>query len=209
MTISPKLVSFIVAQETGGQAYYEETSEEHFDWPGGASGPTVAGGYDLGYVKVTECVDDWTGIIDPEAIHTMVEGIGLTGEAAHRFCQEHRGEVTIAWEQAMEEFTVREVPKWENRVRQVLQNYDNLPSDDCRGVLVSLSYNRGTGGYHSTLPRYREMVQICFAMENKTFNMIPALISSMARLWPNVSGLRQRRILEARLFAGGLQEATA
>ena len=209
MTISPKLVSFIIAQETGGQAYYEETSEEHFDWPGGASGPTVAGGYDLGYVKVAECMDDWTGILDPETIHTMVEGIGLTGEAAHRFCMQHRGEVTITWAQAMTEFTVREVPKWENRVRQALPNYDNLPSDDCRGVLVSLSYNRGTGGYNSSLPRYDEMVQIHHAMEHKTFNLIPGYISSMVRLWPNVSGLRQRRILEARLFAGGLQEATA
>jgi hypothetical protein len=46
-------------------------------------------------------------------------------------------------------------------------------------------------------------------MENKTFNLIPAYISSMARLWPNVTDLRMRRVLEARLFAGGLQEATA
>jgi hypothetical protein len=208
MTISPKLVSFIVAQEDGDEAYYDKT-EEHFDWPGGASGPTVGVGYDLGYCTSAECRSDWAGIVDQQMIDAMVDGVQRTGEIAHAWVQEHRSEVTITWAQALQEFTLREIPKWENRVRLALPNYDDLPSDDCRGVLVSLSYNRGTGGYNSTLPRFTEMRNIRVAMEQKQYNLIPALISSMVRLWPNVYDLRHRRILESRLFAEGLQEATA
>jgi GH24 family phage-related lysozyme (muramidase) len=201
MTISPKLIQFLIAQEDGDQAYYDRT-EEHFDWPEVASGPTVGVGYDLGYVTVSECTYDWAHILDAASISALVLGVGLTGEAAHRFCRANRDKVTITWAQALQEFTEREVPKWEDRTKQVLPNYDLL-SPDCAGVLVSLSYNRGTSGYDSSLPRFREMVQIKHCMETKRFYGIPGLIRAMGRLWPNVPNLRRRRVLEAQLFAEG------
>ena len=202
--ISDKAEQFIVAQEDGSESYYDRT-EAHFDWPGGASGPTVAVGYDLGYCTVKECMEDWGNIIPGSAIQVLLGGVGLTGDQAHMWVQEHRTDVTITWAEALQEFHERELPKWETRVKLVLPNYDLL-SPDCKGAIVSLSYNRGTGGYNSNLPRNTEMVQIKAAMVAQKYELIPGLIKSMIRLWPNVTDLRQRRILEANLFAGGLSE---
>jgi len=204
MTISPKAVQFIIAQEDGDQAYYDRT-EAHFDWPGGASGPTVGVGYDLGYVKPMECSIDWTGIVDDATVKSLILAIGMTGENAHVYVQQHRADVTITWAQAVQEFTDRELPKWEARTAQALPNYDLL-SPDCAGALVSLAYNRGAAGFNSTLPRFREMLGIRDAMTGKNWVAIPGLIRSMARLWPNVADLRRRRALEADLFAGGIPQ---
>lgn len=200
--ISPKAVSFIIAQEDGSESYYDRT-EEHFDWPGGASGPTVAIGYDLGYVTVNECIQDWTGIVDAVTINEMILGVGLTGERAHIFVEQNHDAVTITWHEAIQEFTEREIPKWEHRMAAALPNWDLLNST-CRGALLSLGYNRGTGGFNSSLPRYSEMSNIRIAMLNQRFELIPGEIKSMVRIWPNVPSLQRRRILEAQLFAEGL-----
>lgn len=204
MSISPKLTQFIIAQEDGSETYYDRT-EEHFDWPGGASGPTVAVGYDLGYVTVNECVNDWTGIVDQDTINKLIEAVGWRGDRAHHYVMEHRKDVTITWGQAVQEFTERELPKWEHRMEVVLPNWDLL-GGDCKGVLLSLGYNRGTGGFNSNLPRFREMNAIRNLMVTERYALIPGEIRSMTRLWPNVSDLRRRRVLEAQLFAEGLSE---
>jgi GH24 family phage-related lysozyme (muramidase) len=204
MQISDKVFQFIVAQEDGDETYYDRT-EAHFDWPGGASGPTVGVGYDLGYCTVNECVNDWTGIVDQDTINRMIEGVGITGDRAHLFVQNNRTEVTITWAQALQEFQERELPKWEHRMEVALPNWDLL-GPDCKGVLLSLGYNRGTGGFNSTLPRFTEMAQIRAAMVSERFALIPGYIRAMTRLWPNVSDLRRRRALEAQLFAQGLDQ---
>lgn len=202
MYISAKSFDFLVNQEDGSETYYDRT-EAHFDWPGGASGPTVAIGYDLGYVTVNECINDWTGIIPHDTIGKMIEGVQLTGERAHLFVQTNRTEVTITWAEALQEFTERELPKWEHRMELALPNW-GLLTPDCKGALLSLGYNRGTGGFNSNLPRYTEMAQIRVAMAHQQLAQIPGLIRGMVRLWPNSSDLRRRRVLEAQLFAEGL-----
>jgi len=207
MTISTKLIQFMVAKEDGDQAYYEKT-EEHWDWPGGASGPTAGCGYDCGYVTPAELRTDWTGIVDDETIKQMLRGQGIVGTRAHMFVIGNRTDITITWAQAMAEVTQREVPKWEMRTRMALPNFDLL-SPDCQGALVSLSYNRGTAGYASPLPRFKEMVAIRQLMVAGRWPMIPPQIASMIRLWPNEKGLRDRRVQEAQLFAEGLGECQA
>jgi hypothetical protein len=41
-------------------------------------------------------------------------------------------------------------------MKAALPNYELLPAD-CKGSILSLSYNRGTGGFHDPSPRYAEM----------------------------------------------------
>jgi GH24 family phage-related lysozyme (muramidase) len=202
--ISQKAENFIWAQEVGSEAYYDRT-ELHFDWPGLGSGPTIAGFYDLGYVTRTELVDDWTGILSDNTIMLLINGIGLTGERAHMFVSAHHSEVTITYQQALTEFRANEMPKWETKMRKSLPNFDLL-SPDCAGALVSLGFNRGTGGFHSTLPRYAEMANIHDLMAQGKWALIPEQIAKMARLWPNTVDLRRRRALEAQLFAGGVAD---
>lgn len=200
--ISQKSIQMIIALEDSDQAYYDRTYE-HWDWPGSASGATIGIGYDCGYVTHAECVTDWTGILSPSMIDMILPAIGLTGDRAHTYVALHHDGVTVTWVEAIQEFTQREIPKWEKRMSLALPNWDLL-SPDCAGALLSLGYNRGTGGFNSPLPRYREMKNIRDMMVAQQWKLIPEQISAMARLWPNEPGLIRRRRLEAGLFAGGI-----
>jgi hypothetical protein len=51
-------VNEIVTEEDSGEAYYTR-HYEHFEWPQGASGPTVGIGYDCGYVTADQIRKDW------------------------------------------------------------------------------------------------------------------------------------------------------
>lgn len=202
MIYPQEAISFLVAQEDGDQSYYDRT-EEHWDWPGGASGPTAGVGYDCGYVTQQECTNDWKGIVDDETLANMLRGVGLTSTRAHIFVNNNRKAITVTWAQALAEFTQREIPKWDARCRLSLPNWDLL-SGLCAGALLSLSYNRGTEGYHSGLPRFREMAEIHRLMVKGQWPLITVQIAQMARLWPNVADLRRRRALEAQMFASGV-----
>lgn len=199
--ISAKAISLMINYEDGSEAYYEKT-EEHWDWPGSSSGPTVGVGYDCGYVSPEECKQDW-GFLGEDRLAQLLRGIGKTGTQAHIFVINNRTDVTISWAEALREFTQSELPKWTARTRACLPNFDML-SPDSAGAMVSMTYNRGTEGYASPLPRFREMREIRNFMVSKQWNMIPPAIVASSRLWPNVRQLRERRRAEADLFIEGL-----
>jgi GH24 family phage-related lysozyme (muramidase) len=204
MTIATEAVSFILAQEDGDQVYYEKT-EEHWDWPGGASGPTIGVGYDCGYTTHDQCTADWKGIVDDITLLAIQHGVGRVGNSAHMFVMDNRRDVTVTWAQAVRQFTERELPKQEDMARKALPNWELL-SPLSAGALVSLGYNRGWGGFHSTLPRFREMYAITAYMAQGRWPYIPTAMAQMVRLWPNVTQLRRRRALEAQMFARGLED---
>ena len=196
-------LTFVESEEDGSVAYYVKT-EAHWDWPGGVSGPTIGVGYDMGQVTRAEAIADWTGIVDPATLTLILAAVGLQGSHAQAFVQAHRNEITITWNQAIAEFKEREVPKWLDRCRRALPNFDLLPGD-CQGAIFSLSYNRGVGGYSDDIhPRFREMYEIKSLMEQKLFKEIPAEILAMQRLWPAGGDLWKRRAHEAALFQKGL-----
>jgi GH24 family phage-related lysozyme (muramidase) len=202
MRSSQAAFDLIVAEEESDEAYYNR-HYQHFEWPQGASGPTVGIGYDCGYVAPGELRADWAGIVDDATIAAMVRACGLKGDAAHAFVRAHGASVTITWDQAIAEFRDREMPKWEGRVAHALPNTDVLTGDSF-GALVSLSYNRGTS---FSLPgaRYAEMRAIYHHMEVGDLHAIPNEFLSMRRLWPAGGDLWRRRGHEAALFAKGLQ----
>jgi GH24 family phage-related lysozyme (muramidase) len=74
-------------------------------------------------------------------------------------------------------------------------------------MLVSLVYNRGTAMADS--PRKpgdrKEMREIRDAVAAGRLASIPAALRAMKRLWPEGSGLRDRREREAKLFEEGLR----
>lgn len=206
--ISQDATDLIVNEEVGGQRTYTR-NDSHFTWPGGASGPTVGIGYDLGYVGRQEMESDWGGIVPQEAIDTMRSAIGLTGTAARQFVQRRGSSLTIPWDQAMQEFSDREVPKWVTKVRQHLPNYDRL-SPGSRGALVSLAYNRGPS-FDAPGTRFAEMRAIKQHMSLQQYALIPDDFRSMKRLWigQGLDGLLSRRDSEATLFERGLTGAQA
>jgi hypothetical protein len=204
--ISQAAFDLIVSEEDSDQAYYVR-HYEHFEWPQGASGPTVAIGYDCGYVTVAELRADWTGIVDDSVIAALVPAVGLRGEAAASFVRAHGGSVSIPWDVALAEFANREIPKWLMRVETELPNF-NMLAPDCRGSLLSLAYNRGAS-FTLPGPRYAEMRAIRQHMVDLAFDKIPAEFLSMRRLWPVGGDLWRRRVHEADLFQHGLLAAPA
>src|SRR5208282_1404510 len=124
LTISQAAIDLIVTEEDSGEAYYAR-HYQNFEWPEGASGPTIGIGYDCGYVTRDEATRDWSGIADNQ-LSAILRACGLTGEAAHRFVEASGRTVTISWDQAMREFAEREVPKWIARVQAKLPNCEML-----------------------------------------------------------------------------------
>lgn len=201
LTISDAAFNLIVIEEDSGQAYYTR-HYRHFEWPQGASGPTIGIGYDCGYVTQAEATADWSGIVDDTTLAAILRACGLRGELAHAFVRARGGSVTIPWDQAIKEFREREVPKWIERVAAHLPNCGQLAPDSL-GALVSLAYNRGPS-FDAPGPRYAEMRAIKALMAAQNFSKIPAEFMSMRRLWPQGGDLWKRREHEAALFQKGL-----
>ncbi len=202
MRISQRAFDLIVELENSNRRTYE-ASCTGFEWPGLSSGPTVGIGYDCGMVTSTELLHDWTGIVPKDTLDILLQAVRMKGSPAHEWVRAHRHDVHISWEQALREFSEREVPKWENRTAAALPN-TNLLSGDSFGALVSLAYNRGADKFHNTHPRFTEMVAIRTLMQARQFVDIPAEIRSMQRLWATSNGVWKRRESEARLFELGL-----
>ncbi len=198
---SQDAIDLIVNEEVSSQAYYVG-HYEHPTWPGGASGVTIGIGYDCGYATASQITADWSGKIPDAMVVLLVRVAGISGSPAHSQAAELVGSVTIPLQAAMSVFMDRDMPKWENIVRNVLLNTDKLSSDSF-GAITSLAYNRGPS-FHTLGDRYREMVAIADDMRTMDFEDIPAQFRSMKRLWPNVLGLRLRREHEAVLFEKGL-----
>jgi GH24 family phage-related lysozyme (muramidase) len=193
----------IVTEEDSSEAYYVR-HYEHFDWPAGASGPTVGIGCDCGYMTTEEIRRNWTGIVDAATVAALERAAGLRGQAAHAFVEHYGNTVTITWDEAIAEFATRELPHWVATVEGDLPHFVEL-APDCKGALVSLAYNRGAS-FHAPGPRFVEMRAIAASMAGERFERIPAEILAMQRLWPRGSDLWRRRAHEAALFAQGLKD---
>jgi hypothetical protein len=203
MKISQSAIDLIVREEVSSKAYYER-HYTHPEWPGGASGVTVGIGYDLGYASAAKINADWIGKVDGDTLQGMVECAGVKGDAAKSLSAQMHNRITVSWDAAMAVFMGRDIPQWIAATVRALPNCDLL-SATCLGVIVSLNYNRGMAGYTASGDRYTEMHAIKQAMVTKRFEAIPALLDSMARLWPG-SGVSGRRHREADLFRAGLQQ---
>jgi hypothetical protein len=118
---SQAAIDLIVTEEDSGQAYYTR-HYTHFEWPEGASGPTVGIGYDCGYSTAQQIKADWTGFIPDQMRAALMRAAGLKGQAAHEFVQRYGASVSITWDQAIAQFKGRELPKWEARIMQALPN---------------------------------------------------------------------------------------
>src|SRR5215469_17005158 len=84
LTISDAAFNFIVEQEDSNEAYYNR-HYTHFEWPEGASGPTIGIGYDCGYVSRLEAANDWDGIVDDRTLQHIQDACGKRGSAAEEW----------------------------------------------------------------------------------------------------------------------------
>lgn len=202
MQISQSAFDLIVAEEVTSKAYYIK-HYQHPEWPGGRSGVTVGIGYDLGYATKKKIADDFGPHVSPQMLSVMQSCAGVNGAAAQALLGRVKSSILIPWDIAINVFANRDVPQWIAAVDKALPNCDKL-NPTCLGVLVSLAYNRGAGGFNMSGDRFNEMRAIRTVMANKEFEKIPDLFRSMVRIWPGVKGLQGRRRREADLFEKGL-----
>lgn len=205
MKCSQAALDLIWQEETGGDVYYDKTNECRADWPGGASGVTIGGFYDLGYVQPAEFRRDWGDKLTADELTSLAGCVGVKGFPAKALARELAPSMNVPEATARDVFINREIPKWTAIVAK-LPNARWL-SDDCFGVLVSLTMNRGNS-FSLKGDRYREMRQILADMRASVFVDIPRQLRAMKRLWPEDGDLWNRREHEANLFSQGLGGST-
>lgn len=201
LPISLEAIEEIIFEEDSSEWYYLK-HYQHPEWPGGASGITIALGYDLGYATPEKIQKDFGSLLPAAMIQVMIRCSGRTGGAAHAMLANVRGAITIPWAAALQVFLHRDMPLWIDTVRRTLPNTEFL-GPTCLGMLTSVTYNRGAS-FSLSGDRYREMRAIKGLMASKHFADIPAQFRSMARLW--IGGVHNRRLREAALFEKGLLE---
>jgi len=204
LKISTRAQDLIVAFEVSSEHTYTQRYQKP-TWPGGQSGATIGVGYDIGYVKADELQADWASLVGQNATNILLPACGVTGAAAQALVP-RLSNVAIPWDKAVEQFGV-EMSKYVTLTQESLPNFSSL-SEDCRGALVSLVYNRGPSfdvpESSDARNRYSEMRNIKRHMTEKKFSLIPSEMRNMERLWPGVAGLVRRREAEAALFELGL-----
>lgn len=205
MRSSREAVELIVAHEVTSKVVYEKKYQRP-EWPGVQSGITVGIGYDLGYNTKDDILHDWSPYIEPNIIREMQRYSGIRGQAAQAVLKKARQSITITWDQAMAVFSNTSLPKFEAMVLKACPGSDALPAG-CFGVLTSITYNRGAGGFTSTNGRYAEMYRIRAHIIAGRWDQVDDEIRSMKRLWPGVPGLLRRRDEEAALWNKSLKAA--
>lgn len=205
--IADEARDLIVAEEVSSKAAYNKRYR-HPEWPGGASGITIGIGYDVGagVKNKAQLHKDWDGKIPAAMIAALEPCIGVTGTRARSMLAGVRPKVDVPWEAAIAVFDDVDVPRWYANCKKALPNFEAL-SPLCKGVLLSLAYNRGAS-FSKAGDRYKEMRNIRDLMAKKDFAKIPAEFRKMMRLWTNKSnrGVALRREHEARLFEKGLKK---
>lgn len=206
--ISDAARDLIVAAEVSSKQAYEKRYRRP-EWPGGMSGVTIGIGYDIGagVKNAAQLRADWGGRIPGHMIEALIPCIGVTGERAHAMLSGVRGKVDVPWEAAIAVFDNVDVPRWYAICKRALPNFEEL-SPDCKGALLSLTYNRGAS-FQKAGERYQEMRSIRAHMMARDFISIPDEFRAMKRLWPAQRGLLIRRDDEARLFEKGLGQPAA
>src|SRR5258708_2901176 len=82
LEISVEAIEEIIFEEDSSEWYYLK-HYQHPEWPGGASGITIALGYDLGYATPMKIEADFGQLVSPEMLQVMIRCAGVTGIRAH------------------------------------------------------------------------------------------------------------------------------
>jgi hypothetical protein len=185
--------ALILEFETSGRSGYNPRPE----WPGGASGPTIAIGYDLGYSTKSVINSDWQALdASPRARLAAVSGI--TGQRARAITPQLH-DIIVRWDLAIDVFDNIDVARWQAASRRALPGFTKLRLN-CQAALISLGFNRG---WAMAGPNRSEMRDIRdYGVPREDYPRIAQDLRSMSRIWrgtANERGLTRRRNAEADL----------
>lgn len=195
----------IVRFEVSSPAYYAKKLQRP-TWPGGQSGVTIGIGYDLGMTSRVQIRNDWSAHLNDSDVDLLLVTQGVTGDGASKLIKGLSG-VVIPFDVASAVFYQSTLPMFAAKTSQTFGRTQALPAD-AQGMLLSLVYNRGT---RLTGPARTEMAVIKQLLEgdNPDIDAIADQFESMVRLWPDLKGLRDRRMREAKIVRGADREYSA
>ena len=137
--IDPAVVALVVRWEVGSPKQYT-AKYQGVICPGGASGPTIGIGDDLGHQTQAEIRRRWGW--HPE-IDRMVTGSGQTGPAACNAWKKAHADIRVPYDDAIRVFTLHAWPKYQAMAsRAYRKGWDGLTPFH-QGSLTSNGYNRG------------------------------------------------------------------
>jgi hypothetical protein len=192
-------LTFIGRAEIGGPRLYRE-KYSHPVWPTPGSGVTIGVGYDLQFVDAGQLRADWSGL-PTTALDALATVVGKPG-SIDRLARVST--VAIPLPDAMRVFVERSLPESFSLTRSIYPQIDAIPTYR-RTALVSLVFNRGTRLSDDDPVRQerREMREIQRLLAVGRVGEIDDQFEEMARLWPSIPALVERRRLEARLWRAG------
>ena len=196
MIVSKKSLDIIINSEISSKSAYQ-TKYKFPIWPEGDSGITIGIGYDLGYVSLTQFTNDWKNVLSTIDFNKLSTTIGKKGDNAKDALSNSIKNIVITWEQALEVFYTKSMPKYAKSTRNIYPGIEKLPPD-AQGAILSLVYNRGES--LANTDRRKEMRNLVGLIANGNLKKIANEIRAMKRLWTSAQrGLWIRRDTEADL----------
>lgn len=195
-TFSPAAAAMIIRWEVTSPAVYTKRYQGII-CPGGASGPTIGIGYDLGHQTRADIAREWA--FHPD-VAILMQGSGVIGEAPCAAFRAKYRDVFVLYDDARRVFIESSLPIYEAGARRALKNGWALLPPDAQGANVGMGYNRGWGMGGSRNLEKRVIRDECTPAANLSCNAFQ--LRAMCRIWagtPNGKGLCARRHDEAKL----------
>jgi hypothetical protein len=197
LSCSRKSLELILAFEIGSRAQYERLYAFP-TWPGGESGVTIGIGYDLGFTSKQQIEADWDPFLEKPERAALAAVQGAKGAAAQQLARGLR-HIKIPLAAAESVFYASTLPRFARITRDAFPGIEELPPD-AQGALLSLVFNRGASCVGE---RRKEMRAIRDELAGgQSLAGIADQFEAMQRLWPDVRGLRERRVREAGFCRG-------
>lgn len=194
-SIDPAVVALVVRWEVGSPAQYVRKYQGVI-CPGGASGPTVGIGFDLGHNTQTAIRAAWASSPHVDA---LASGSGVVGpDACKAWRAQHHG-IRIPYDDAIRTFTAHDWPRYSAMAaRAYRRGWEGLTYPH-QAALTSNGYNRGFSFLGARRTELREIRDTC--VPSSLAPCTAGQLRASCRVWdsqPDIrKGLCARRHAEA------------
>lgn len=195
-TADPAAVALVVRWEVGSKDRYTKLYQGVI-CPGGASGPTIGIGDDLGHQAAAEIRRRWGW--HPQA-DRLATGAGITGDAKCKAWKAQHRDIRVSYDDAIRVFTTYTWPSYLRMAERAYRNGWKSLSLPHQGGLGSNGYNRGFSMVGKRNVHKRHTRDVCVPANDAdcTANQLIASCS----IWDNQPAIRKglcaRRHDEAR-----------
>lgn len=178
-------VDLVVRWEVGSPARYTKLYQGVI-CPGGASGPTIGIGDDLGHQTPAEIRRRWGW---HPLVDELVTGSGVTGDAACKAWKAQHRDIRVSYDDALRVFTTYTWPSYLRMAERAYRNgWDGL-SIRHQGGLGSNGYNRGFSMVGSRNTEKRHTRDVC--VPNNDPDCTAADLIASCRVWDNQPAIRK------------------